>query len=133
MDKAEIYLRLFQEYITEARHHEQQRATVSGIFAALTAGVLGLVGIDGKLTTADIPASVFLIVIGVFGCFFCAKQYERFSASMQRARQYRRALETAVPGSKILKLRDIAEKRRLSVFPGCMLLDLDYSGSSFTH
>lgn len=35
MDKADLWLKLFQEYAAEARHHEQQRATVTGFFSAL--------------------------------------------------------------------------------------------------
>ncbi|TBW08080.1 hypothetical protein E0E52_09905 [Azotobacter chroococcum] len=86
MEKADLYLKLFQEYTSEARHHEQQRATVTGFFSALAAGILTVVGIDKVLSVADIPAALFLIVIGVFGCIFSAKQYERFYVCMERAR-----------------------------------------------
>jgi hypothetical protein len=78
MDNADLWLKLFQEYAAEARHHEQQRATVTGFFSALAAGVLTLVGFDKSLSVSDLPAALFLIAIGVFGCIFSAKQYERF-------------------------------------------------------
>ncbi|HVK54086.1 MAG TPA: hypothetical protein VM532_03560 [Burkholderiales bacterium] len=117
MEKADLYLKLFQEYASEARHHEQQRATVTGFFSALAAGVLTIVGIDKALSVADIPAALFLVVIGVFGCVFSAKQYERFFVCMERARQYRLALQEAVPGSNIIELKRTADRKALERFP----------------
>lgn len=117
MEKADLYLKLFQEYASEARHHEQQRATVTGFFSALAAGILTVVGIDKVLNVADIPAALFLVVIGVFGCVFSAKQYERFFVCMERARQYRLALQEAVPGSNIIELKRTADRKALERFP----------------
>jgi len=117
MEKADLYLKLFQEYASEARHHEQQRATVTGFFSALAAGVLTLVGMDKSLSVTDIPAALFLVAIGVFGCVFSAKQYERFFVCMERARQYRLALQEAVPGSNILELKRDADIKARERFP----------------
>lgn len=117
MEKADLYLKLFQEYAAEARHHEQQRATVTGFFSALAAGVLTVVGIDKTLSITDIPAALFLVVIGVFGCTFSAKQYERFFVCMERARQYRLALQEAISGSNILELKRVADKKAKERFP----------------
>lgn len=117
MEKADLYLKLFQEYASEARHHEQQRATVTGFFSALAAGILTVVGLDKALCVSDIPVAVFLIAIGAFGCVFSAKQYERFFVCMERARQYRLALEETVPDSKILELKRNADKKAAARFP----------------
>ncbi|MFO1054401.1 MAG: hypothetical protein U1F36_19445 [Planctomycetota bacterium] len=117
MDKADLYLKLFQEYAAEARHHEQQRATVTGFFSALAAGVLTLVGFDKSLSLSDCPAALFLVAIGAFGCLFSAKQYERFYVCMERARQYRGALEQAVPESRILDLKRAADSMAADRFP----------------
>jgi hypothetical protein len=117
MDKPELYMKLFQEYASEARHHEQQRATVTGFFSALAAGVLTVVGIDKTLSVSDIPVSLFLVVIGLFGCVFSAKQYERFFVCMERARQYRLALQESVEGSNIIELKRVADKTAAQRFP----------------
>lgn len=117
MDNADLWLKLFQEYAAEARHHEQQRATVTGFFSALAAGVLTLVGFDKSLSLSDLPAALFLISIGVFGCIFSAKQYERYYVCMERARQYRGALEETVPGSRVLELKRTADKLAANRFP----------------
>lgn len=117
MEKADLYLKLFQEYASEARHHEQQRATVTGFFSALAAGVLTVVGIDKSLSVADIPAALFLVAIGLFGCVFSAKQYERYFVCMERARQYRLALQDVIHGSDIIELKRSADRKAKERFP----------------
>jgi hypothetical protein len=57
MDNADLWLKLFQEYAAEASHHEQQRATVTGFFSALAAGVLTPVGFDKSLSVSGLPAA----------------------------------------------------------------------------
>jgi len=42
--------------------------------------------------------TVLLIGLGVFGAFFSAKYDERFLFHMNRAREYRKALESDIPG-----------------------------------
>ena len=71
----------------------------------------------GQLTVVDLPAALFLVAIGVFGCVFSAKQYERFYVCMERARQYRGALEEAVPESRILELKRTADTLAARRFP----------------
>jgi hypothetical protein len=117
MDNAELWWKLFEEYSSEARHHEQQRATVTGFFSALAAGVLTLVGMDKALSLADLPASLFLVVIGSFGCVFSAKQYERYYVAMERARQFRLAVQEAMPGSKVHELKTAADDKAAKRFP----------------
>jgi hypothetical protein len=117
MDNTELWWKLFEEYSSEARHHEQQRATVTGFFSALAAGVLTLVGMDKALSLADLPASLFLVVIGSFGCVFSAKQYERYYVAMERARQFRLAVQEAMPGSKVLELKTAADDKAAKRFP----------------
>ncbi len=90
---------------------------MTGFFSALAAGVLTLVGFDKSLGLSDLPAALFLIAIGAFGCVFSAKQYERFYVCMERARQYRGALEGAVPESRILELKRTADTLAAKQFP----------------
>jgi hypothetical protein len=117
MEKTEIWWKLYQEYSSESRHHEQQRATVTGFFSALAAAVLTLVSLDKFINLSDLPAALFLAAIGVFGCVFSAKQYERAFVCMERARQYRLALQDAVPDSRILELKRAADKKAKERFP----------------
>jgi hypothetical protein len=110
MDKAELWLRLFQECTATARHHEQQRATVAGFVSALAAGVLTLAGIDRSLSVSDLPAALFLFTTGVFGRIFSVKQFERYNLYMERARHYREALDVGVKGSRVIELKRTADK-----------------------
>ena len=117
MDNSEVCLKLCQEYSAESRHHEQQRATVTGIFAALATAILTIVSLDNSINMSDLPAAIFLLVIGVFGCVFSYKEYERVFVCMERARQFRLALETVMPESNILKIKKIADNKTKERFP----------------
>ena len=117
MNKAEIYLRFCEEYGMEQRHHEQQRTSVTGFFAALTAGVLAVLGLDDTLSHADMPAAVFLIVVGILGCILSLKQYERYLVCMERARHFREELEKVVEGSNIKKIKKTADELVNDRFP----------------
>ena len=110
-------MRLCEEYGMEQRHHEQQRTSVTGFFAALTAGVLAVVGFDATLNHADMPAGCFLIVVGIFGCILSLKQYERYYVCMERARQFREKLEDIVEGSKLKEIKATADNECKRRFP----------------
>ena len=116
-DETDAWWRLHQEYSSEARHHEQQRASVTGFFSALAAAILSVIGIDKALTLPDLPLTMFLLMLGTFGALFSAKQYERWFVCMERARQYRRALDTALANARIIEFKRLADQRARERFP----------------
>jgi len=77
---------------------------------AVAAGVLGVIALDGKLGTADVPLAVFLIIQGLFGAIFVAKQYERFARHQRLAGLYRQQLNDNIPDAKILELRKTGDE-----------------------
>lgn len=89
----DILWKMYEEHVTEGRHHETQRATVTNLVIAIAAGVLALVTFDKAITLIDLPLTIFLIFLGVFGAAFSSKYYERFQLHMKRAREYRNALD----------------------------------------
>jgi hypothetical protein len=116
-DAPDIWWGMYQEHCTQGRHHEQQRAVITGFFSAVTAGVLSVITADKCLDGADLPLAAFLVLIGLFGALFSAKQYERFALHMERARSYRDALESAVPDSKLKELKTAADAASEVKFP----------------
>lgn len=88
---------MYQENTTHGRHHETQRSTVTNAIIVLAGALIALVTFDKALNPADIPATVFLIGLGVFGAVFSAQHYAKYSRHMARARQYRNALDTLLP------------------------------------
>ncbi len=108
-DAQDVWWGLYQENLTHARHHEQQRTAVTGFFAAVSAGILGIIGLDRCISHADWPLLALLFVFGAFGALLTAKQYERYTHHMERARQYRTALEQSIPGSNLEKLKEAGD------------------------
>lgn len=89
----DILWKMYEEHVTEGRHHETQRATVTNLVIAIAAGILALVTFDKAITLIDLPLTIFLIFLGVFGAAFSSKYYERFELHMKRAKEYRNALD----------------------------------------
>jgi uncharacterized membrane protein YidH (DUF202 family) len=81
-----------QEHCTQGRHHEVQRATVSNFIIIVAGGLLAFIA-NKDVTRDKWVLAVFIIVIGLFGALFSAKQYERFSRHMGIASKYRHELE----------------------------------------
>jgi len=111
-DSSDILWNLYQEHCAWERHHEEQRASVTNILVAIAAGVLSIITLSNGFTRSDLPLTIFLIMQGLFGSLFVAKQYERFTRHQRLAGNYRQALDGRFPESQILTLRKIAEEEQ---------------------
>jgi hypothetical protein len=114
-DKYDLLWNIYQEHCNWERHHENQRSSVTNILIAVAAGVLGIIALDGKLAPTDLPLTIFLIIQGVFGSIFVAKQYERFARHQRLANKYRQELNDGYLDAKIVQLRkegDIEQERQ---------------------
>jgi hypothetical protein len=116
-DETEILWKFYQEHCTWERHHEQQRASVTNLFLAVAAAVLGVVAFDRTLGASDLPLTIFLIVQGFFGSVFVAKHYQVFAMHQSRAYQYREALSSMFPETGILSRRCKADEGNVARFP----------------
>jgi hypothetical protein len=117
---------MYQENTTQARHHEDQRSTVASTLIAIAGAVIGLITFQKSISVWDIPLTVLLMAIGGFGAVFSAKQYERFSLHMERARTYRDALDVHLDGSPLKPLKVAADARTAKDFPKLTGLRLHY-------
>jgi hypothetical protein len=115
----EFLWRFYQDHISHGRHHETLRATTTTVLLAIAAGILGLIGggHPGPLIWEQLPLTVLLVFLGIFGAFFSAKYHERSEFHMFRARQYRCALETNLPNLQGKAKREAADKARQAKYP----------------
>ena len=109
----------YQEDIAYARHHETLRATVS-------AGIIGVITFDDKLSLADLPLSSFLTILGMFGTAFTAKHYERYCMHDSRLDEVRRKLDALLPDLKISDLYKTALSKHTKKYPRMCRLRLTY-------
>jgi len=118
-DEDEILWRFYQDHLTHGRHHETLRAATTTVLLLVAAGILGLLGAAHAwpLGYEQIPLTVFLIVLGIFGAFFSATYHERFDFHMNRARKYRDALDRNLPRANINAIRPFADSRTKTNYP----------------
>lgn len=116
-EPSDILWNFYQEHCVWERHHEAQRTSMTTLFVAIAAGVLGVITFDSKLNFTDLPLTAFLAMLGLFGAIFAAKHYERFCQHQERANQYRRALDAQFPSAGILSLRFAADEKVHAKFP----------------
>jgi len=83
---------MYQEHTSQGRHHETQRASVTNFIIIVATASLGFIANRG-VSRDQWTFALFLIIIGLFGALFSAKQYERFRYHMEYARKYREVLE----------------------------------------
>lgn len=116
-DSSDILWNLYQEHSAWERHHEEQRASVTNILLVVAAGVLSVITFNEGISRADLPLTIFLIMQGLFGALFVAKQYERFARHQRLANKYRQALNDRFPESQIIALRELADKEQAIEYP----------------
>lgn len=113
----DILFALYSENVNQCRHHESQRATVTSSIIAIDTIIIGLITFDKVINYTDIPLSVLLIILGIFGATFTLKHYERYSLCVERLRQYRKELDEQFAGNEISRLRNIADEIHKKRFP----------------
>ncbi len=111
MNEKEIVWGMIQENFTQRRHHENQRAKITGLFVAISAGIIGLISFDNKLTAEDLPLSIFLIIIGLFGSLFNAREYDRYLLHRERTNELFKHLHEVMPNFDIMAIKKVADKR----------------------
>jgi len=117
MDERDILIQIYQEDCEFARHHENLRATVANIIIAVSAGILGIVAFDQKVNINDLPLTIFLTFLGIFGGIFSSKHYERVRLHLNRAKQYFSKLEAIAPATNLSELREKGNTANKSRFP----------------
>jgi hypothetical protein len=68
--------RFYEEHASQARQHENLRATVTSILSSIAAAMVGLAGLGG-LDLADVPAGIVVVLLALLGVSLSIKHYER--------------------------------------------------------
>ena len=117
--RADVLWKIYQDNIQQGRHHELQRSTVASVLIAISGAIVGIVTIDKTISTWDIPLTMLLMCLSLFGMLFSIKQYERFNKHMQRARHYRNELDKLLDGAPLMTLKkqaDATHARKFRIF-----------------
>jgi len=129
--RGELLWRLYADNREYARAHESQRSAAANLIVAISAGLLGLATFDQKLTVADLPLTLFLMLVGLFGAVFSSKHYERTRLHLNRARQYLRRLNDLFPEDRIVDLQKQGDAENERAFPRLYHLKLNSLWNGF--
>lgn len=91
-DAKEILWRLYQDNYDNARHHESLRSTVTNFIIVIAGGIGTIVSVGG-FTPLDLPLTLMLVGLGIFGALFSSSHYERYKRNKERAKAYLRELD----------------------------------------
>ena len=114
--RADVLWKIYQDNIHQGRHHELQRSTVASVLIAISGAIVGTVTFDKTISTWDIPLTLLLMFLSLFGMLFSVKQYERFNKHMQRARYYRNELDKQLDGTPLITLKKEADAAHAKKF-----------------
>jgi hypothetical protein len=123
-DTVELQWRYLKDNLDHSRHHETLRATATNIVVAVAGAGFSVVGYDKGVSASDVPLLVFLVVLGVFGAVFSAKQTERASLHYARARELRDAIDESPHAPRFKELKKIADDKNDARFPHLSRLEL---------
>lgn len=92
LDEKEFLWNMYNEQVTQGRHHETQRTAVTTVVLALAGAVISYLGFL-RASRPQWPMSVFLIILGLYGAAFSYIQTQRSRMHIARAAVYRHTLE----------------------------------------
>jgi hypothetical protein len=114
----DVLLAFLHDHGARVIHLETQRSTVSNLLVITAAAILAFVTFDRALTIADLPLTVLLVFIGLFGAGFCVKYHERSAQQYERIRVIRKDLDRILFDSSLLiALKKEADVEHAKNFP----------------
>ena len=124
-DATDALLAMYESEMSLAKQAEDQRATFTNLVLIIASVILGLIPNSGGLVKANLPMTISLIVLGLYGAVVSQKLYERHRFHYGRARYYRRRINDLIPDANIRKLMDDAEEEHKKKFKGFYRVSLN--------
>lgn len=94
---AEVWLRMYEEQVQHARHHETLRSQSTNLIIAVSAALLVFSGGDDTTPLIRDAMGTFLVLVNVYGLIMSLKHYERSRLHVTVAAQYRDVLSAVTP------------------------------------
>lgn len=72
-----LLMNIQKEYLTTARFHEGQRATVSNLILAVVGALIAVIGLDANTPQTDNILGSVICMLGIYGVIFTRKAYQK--------------------------------------------------------
>jgi hypothetical protein len=93
----EVLLQFWREQRDQARQSENQRAAMTNIVLIVAAAAVGFVVREGITDRANLPVTIGLAFLGLYGALASAKYRERQAMHLHEAKLMRRRLDALYP------------------------------------
>lgn len=110
-DGNDVLLELWKEQREAKRHTEVQRAALTNIIIIVVAAGLGFIA-DKGLRTSMLVVTLAMMVLGLYGAFFCLKFYERSEFHTEQARGLRKQMYSGLGLEAGLRETSDAQRER---------------------
>ena len=104
-----LLINLCSEHGVWARHQETQRSTASRLLITIAVLLVGLITYDKKITFSDLPLSLFISFIGMFGVLLVYKYYIQFKFHDNRIDFYKKSLDSFVDNIDLKAIENDAD------------------------
>ena len=116
-NQQDILLNIYKEHLTQARHQENQRSTMTNLILIICTGAIGIITFDNSINFYDLPLVLFIIFSGIYGSIFSAKYYERFKLHYERSREVRIKLISLFNELELSEMQRKADEKTQQNFP----------------
>ncbi len=124
MDDKSLLWHLYQDNRVQAQFHETQRVNGSTLIGGGAAVIIAAISQDGNYSRADSPLACVLVLIGIFGFFFCVKSYERMQLHLNRCRVFLQMLDVMDEQHDLTSIKDECDRKTARDFPTASKLKL---------
>lgn len=115
--KIDVLLELYKQNDARAIHHQEQRSTVANLLLVLAGGLIALITVDQKIEHADLAPAGLLLLVGLFGAFWSAKQHERFAFYNNRAEEHWKEITRRLGYARLERLLKVAALKTKKEYP----------------
>lgn len=114
----DVWMRMYEEQVRHARHHEVLRAQSTNLVVAISAAVLAFIASTYATGEQQHTLGAFLVLVNAYGLLMSLKHYERSRLHVTVGSQYRDALseQTALNGLKINDARSRGRQAHFGAF-----------------
>ena len=105
----EVWLRMYEEQVRHARHHETLRSQSANVIIVLSAGILAFLSSEYVSSGQHVVLATFLVLANAYGFVMSMKHYERNRLHVAVAGRYRSLLSqcSALDGCTVNEEREI--------------------------
>lgn len=103
-DSTDVLLKLYEQRWAEVKQAEDQRSALSNIILLIASAIVGIFTQKG-LDRNNLPLSLLLIFLGIYGAIVSRKYRERIHYSLSILKLYRNRLNELHPDAQIEERR----------------------------